>query len=259
MKQFKIPASIILAQAALESSWGTSKLATKGHNHFGIKCHEWSGERLYHNDDQKGECFRKYRSAEDSFQDHSLFLSGRERYSSLFQLGTTDYRGWAEALQKAGYATNPNYSSLLIGIIERYSLSRYDSPETLYNRDESPKSVQTITLKREVYTNNGVHYIIATPYDTFSSLAEEFSLFSNELYRFNNLAKGAQIEDKMIIYLERKKRRAAKGIKSHRVEKESTIWEVSQLYAIRLNSLKRLNSIKSEAPLIEGEILKLSR
>ena len=127
MNQFGIPASITLAQGILESGNGGSRLATEGNNHFGIKCHtNWNGETIIEDDDEKGECFRKYSEVEDSYRDHSLFLSDRNRYSFLFKYEKTNYKKWAKGLKKAGYATNPKYSTLLIDLIEKYDLNQYD-------------------------------------------------------------------------------------------------------------------------------------
>ena len=123
-----VPASITLAQGMLESGNGRSELAQKSNNHFGIKCHNnWSGERVYHDDDAKGECFRKYSHPYQSYRDHSDFLRYRDRYKFLFDLKTTDYKGWAYGLKQAGYATDPNYATKLIKIIEDYKLYQYDT------------------------------------------------------------------------------------------------------------------------------------
>lgn len=128
MKLFNIPASITLSQGILESSNGESILATKANNHFGIKCHSsWEGDRVFHDDDEKGECFRKYNTVEDSYRDHSLFLANSSRYSFLFDIPIENYKSWAKGLKKAGYATNPKYSKLLINIIKRYNLDQYDN------------------------------------------------------------------------------------------------------------------------------------
>ncbi len=127
MRRYHIPASITLAQGVLESGNGESRLAVEGNNHFGIKCHDnWNGETINDDDDEKGECFRKYDKAADSYRDHSLFLTERERYTSLFSLSSTNYKAWAKGLKKAGYATNPKYSNLLIDLIHKYDLSRFD-------------------------------------------------------------------------------------------------------------------------------------
>lgn len=127
METYNIPASITLAQAILESGSGESRLALKGNNHFGIKCHNnWDGDTIIEDDDEQGECFRKYLKPSDSYKDHSLFLANRTRYKSLFSLHTQNYKGWAKGLKKAGYATNPEYASLLIDLIEKYDLTRFD-------------------------------------------------------------------------------------------------------------------------------------
>ena len=128
MNRHNIPASITLAQGILESGSGESRLATEGNNHFGIKCQDnWNGETIIEDDDEKGECFRKYSKAVDSYRDHSLFLTQRERYLFLFEYKNTAYKMWAEGLKKAGYATNPEYPTLLINLIEKYDLTRFDN------------------------------------------------------------------------------------------------------------------------------------
>lgn len=127
MREYKIPASITLAQGILESGSGNSSLAKKANNHFGIKCHsDWKGKTYYQDDDAKDECFRSYKKAEDSYRDHSLFLTEHSRYAFLFDLKITDYKGWARGLKSAGYATNPKYPQLLINLIESYNLTQYD-------------------------------------------------------------------------------------------------------------------------------------
>ena len=127
MHKYSVPASITLAQGILESGNGRSQLASKSNNHFGIKCHTgWKGAKVYHDDDEKGECFRKYKYVESSYEDHSQFLSNRRRYASLFTLRKTDYKGWSKGLKKAGYATDKNYPKKLIKIIETYKLYEFD-------------------------------------------------------------------------------------------------------------------------------------
>ena len=127
MRFFKIPASITLAQGILESGYGEGTLAKKANNHFGIKCHKgWKGKSITHDDDEEDECFRSYKNPLRSYRDHSLFLVDRERYSSLFTLNRKDYKGWAEGLKAAGYATDPKYADKLISLIERFNLTRFD-------------------------------------------------------------------------------------------------------------------------------------
>ncbi len=126
MLQYGIPASITLAQGILESGAGNGELTRKGNNHFGIKCHDWTGDRVYHDDDELQECFRKYTDPKYSYRDHSLFLTTRSRYAELFKLKKDDYEGWAKGLRKAGYATDPKYPEKLISLIERFDLKKYD-------------------------------------------------------------------------------------------------------------------------------------
>ncbi len=145
MHKYKVPASITLAQGILESGNGRSQLASKSNNHFGIKCHTgWKGAKVYHDDDEKGECFRKYKYVESSYEDHSQFLSGRRRYASLFALRKTDYKGWSKGLKKAGYATDKNYPKKLIKIIETYELYEFDKI-----REKDLKRVKKETSKTE--------------------------------------------------------------------------------------------------------------
>ena len=150
MHKTKIPASIILAQACLESSDGNSALARKANNHFGIKCHDgWKGKKFKQDDDERNECFRKYEKAVDSFTDHSNFLRSRTRYASLFDLPISDYKGWAHGLKAAGYATNPKYAQLLINIIEEYELYKYDSAGSPKSERKSYKELKEEKLLRK--------------------------------------------------------------------------------------------------------------
>lgn len=140
MQLFGIPASITLAQGILESGSGRGRLATQANNHFGIKCHDWTGPRIFHDDDTEQECFRKYDNPNQSYRDHSLFLANRRRYENLFRYNSNDYKSWAKGLKKAGYATDPKYAHKLIALIERYELYRYDKKnkinKTQYEFDE---------------------------------------------------------------------------------------------------------------------------
>ena len=152
MHKHKIPASIILAQACLESSDGNSPLARKANNHFGIKCHDgWKGKKFRQDDDERNECFRKYEKAVDSFTDHSNFLCSRTRYASLFDLPISDYKGWAHGLKAAGYATNPKYAQLLINIIEEYKLYKYDSmqPAKSHKKNFAQRKEEKLLYKKE--------------------------------------------------------------------------------------------------------------
>jgi len=151
MQRSGVPASIKLAQGILESGAGSSTLARASHNHFGIKCKSgWTGERVFHDDDEKGECFRKYTNPEESYRDHSDFLRNQPRYASLFALDPTDYRGWAQGLKQAGYATNPRYPDLLVQYIETYRLDEItrDVVAGRIGPDRSPRPSETLALTR---------------------------------------------------------------------------------------------------------------
>lgn len=183
MHENKIPASITLAQGILESGRGRSELAMKSNNHFGIKCHTgWQGQRVYHDDDEKGECFRKYKYVETSFDDHSKFLTQRRRYAFLFSYGTKDYRKWAKGLRKAGYATDKKYPNKLIKIIEDYKLYEFDDVKKKNFKYEKPKrekkTKETITTSKSYKVKKG---------DTLYSISRRFGLSVSELKALNGL------------------------------------------------------------------------
>ena len=175
MRKSKIPASITLAQGILESGSGNGRLAIKANNHFGIKCHNWNGEKIYHDDDESQECFRKYKKAESSYKDHSEFLVGRKRYSKLFLLKLTDYKGWAKGLRAAGYATDPRYPQKLISLIERYKLYNFDK--------------KVLNTKQEVTaidTDTGISHKVIKG-DTLYGLSKKYNISIEELKANNNL------------------------------------------------------------------------
>lgn len=180
MIAYKIPASITLAQGILESNSGRSRLSVKGNNHFGIKCHKsWKGKRMYHDDDARQECFRKYEHPLTSFRDHSLFLFGRKRYANLFELRKKDYKGWSKGLKKAGYATDPRYPKKLITLIETYELDKYD------DFDESFLYSGKVMKKKE--NNTKAKYVIVAKGDTLYSLARNNNLTVDKLKWLNGL------------------------------------------------------------------------
>ncbi|MBE9489709.1 MAG: glucosaminidase domain-containing protein [Bacteroidetes bacterium] len=172
MRAYKIPASITLAQGILESGSGKGTLAVKANNHFGIKCHDWKGKKIYHDDDRKQECFRKYKSSETSFKDHSEFLAKRKRYASLFKLRKNDYKAWAKGLRQAGYATDKKYPQKLISLIERYELYQYDK-EVLGKR------------YKEIKIENITHKVVKG--DTLYSISKRYSITVATLQNINNL------------------------------------------------------------------------
>ena len=188
MHKYDIPASITLAQGILESGNGRSQLASKSNNHFGIKCHTgWKGQKVYHDDDEKGECFRKYKFVETSYKDHSEFLSGRRRYANLFKLRKSDYKGWAKGLKKAGYATDKNYPKKLIKIIETYELYEFDKI-----REKDLKRVKKETSKTErkpkIKTKKRVKkYYEVKKGDTLYSIARKYETSVTKLKKVNAL------------------------------------------------------------------------
>jgi len=268
MARVGIPASITLAQGCLESNNGNSTLAVKGNNHFGIKCHDWTGRKVYHDDDRKNECFRSYRSAYDSYMDHSEFLSTRGRYSSLFELNPHDYRGWAKGLKKAGYATANNYSSLLIKIIEDNELFKYDLLVLEGRFGDNMAKDNEVTVerpehgyhtKREILMNNNIEYIVTEPGDTPESLRDELDLYKKELFKYNNLYQGVKLEPGQIIYLQPKRRKAAPGNEIHIVVEGQTMYDISQMYGVKLKHLYRLNRMMEGEQPIEGSSIYLRK
>ena len=201
MHKYDIPASITLAQGILESGNGRSQLASKSNNHFGIKCHVgWKGQKVYHDDDEKGECFRKYKFVETSYKDHSEFLSGRRRYANLFKLRKSDYKGWAKGLKKAGYATDKNYPKKLIKIIETYELYEFDKI-----REKDLKRVKKETSKTErkpkIKTKKRVKkYYEVKKGDTLYSIARKYETSVTKLKKVNALTGNTlSIGQKLII------------------------------------------------------------
>lgn len=185
MTLYNIPASITLAQGILESASGKGRLSVEANNHFGIKCHTWTGAKIYHDDDKKGECFRKYNSPKYSFRDHSLFLTSRKRYAGLFDLKVSDYRAWARGLKTAGYATDRKYPQKLIGLIERYELYKYD--DEVLGRNPSERKIEE---KVDTQTTKSVHVVVKG--DTLYNISKRYNLTVQELQNLNNI-KGTNI------------------------------------------------------------------
>lgn len=188
MKAYGIPASITLAQGLLESGLGKGDLAVKTNNHFGIKCHKgWQGDYDFHDDDEKGECFRKYNHPMYSYRDHSEFLSNRARYAFLFDYSARDYKRWAKGLRQAGYATDKRYPQKLIYLIEKHHLNKFDKGVTLNS------SIANVTPKQYV---NKVHVVIKG--DTLYSISRKYFISVKEIKKMNkmssnNLAIGQQL------------------------------------------------------------------
>ncbi|MFQ3181361.1 MAG: flagellum-specific peptidoglycan hydrolase FlgJ [Polaribacter sp.] len=187
MYEYKIPASITLAQGILESGNGKSGLALKSNNHFGIKCHsQWTGERVYHDDDEKGECFRKYQYPETSYNDHSLFLSQRARYAFLFDYNIRNYKKWAYGLRRAGYATDRKYPSKLLKIIKEYQLYEFDKINKGKYTREIKKLNKGANFKKLVVAKKGNLYQVKKG-DTLYSISRKYSISVANLKDINNL------------------------------------------------------------------------
>lgn len=252
MLKFKIPASITLAQGLLESGAGYSELATKGNNHFGIKCHGWTGRKTYHDDDEAQECFRAYNNVYESYEDHSLLLSRQPRYRSLFSLDGDDYKGWAHGLKKCGYATSPTYAQKLIGIIELYKLQQYDKAKK-YDRfmesrtyKDSPSAKGGILHPIHRYNKN--YYIVVKQGDTFRSLGKELSLSYRKIAKYNERNKRDKLVVGETIYLKKKQKKADKTYKNrpHTVKPGESMYSIAQYYGMRVKSLYKKNGLSPD-------------
>jgi hypothetical protein len=275
MKRTGVPASITLAQGMIESDYGRSSLAIKAKNHFGIKCHtDWTGAKFFQDDDKRNECFRKYSHQEESFRDHSNFLVSGTRYASLFNLDPTDYKSWARGLKKAGYATNPDYAEMLIRKIEEYGLYNYDNfsaadargikiiaqkKDNLENEAEDSASIRGDDNSTEVkgysriFVRNRIYYIIVKDGDTFESLLEEFQLLRFELQKYNELPAVFKIVPGQILYLQPKRNKADVGNDYHTVKGGETMYQISQLYGIKIMKLFEMNRMTPGTEPVTGQ------
>lgn len=253
MKKYGIPASITLAQGLLESDAGRSMLAVEGNNHFGIKCHsDWTGKKMYHDDDRRDDCFRVYRNVEGSFEDHSLFLTTHSRYAFLFDLKPTDYVGWARGLKKAGYATNPAYAEKLIEIIERYNLDMYDKGGKF-----KKENAAAVGFAHQPYISNSLLYVRMGEGESLKEIAKEFDMTRMRLRRYNEINREYVPEPGSVIYLERKKGKADKQYQLHTVQSGESLWSISQLYGVRLKALMRRNGLDENSAIQVGQILEV--
>ncbi len=274
-----VPASITLAQGIHETEAGRSKLVLKSNNHFGIKCKaEWRGESVSHDDDARGECFRKYADPFDSYKDHSDFLKTRAHYSSLFKLEPTDYEGWAHGLKKAGYATNPKYAQVLIKLIRDYNLQDYTlialgekdpeenedalvtskseveksisvpDPEVIKKQNNYPQGVFKINRTNVVFIAKGTSYIV---------VANEHDIPLARLFDFNDLTEKEISETDHLLYLQRKRKQGTNEL--HTVVSGESLWDIAQEEGLRLQSLLEYNFLKFGMQPQEGETLHLQR
>lgn len=288
MRDHKIPASITLAQGILESGAGNSALAREAKNHFGIKCHKgWTGKTYIMDDDEKDECFRKYKNAEESFVDHSEFLTSRNRYAGLFELDIMDYRAWAKGLKAAGYATNPKYAQLLIERITLYELDKYDKIAMgLMTEDEakeeslsdeelqelefllelaySPADRSVFELvdmteeKRFIYENNKVRFVFAKEGETPEKMAKAFGIRLKKFCRYNLITRPDEVvfHSGDVVYLEALRKRNWKA-KSHIVAEGETIRDLALRYAVRPEKIIKKNKLQPNARLKKGQKIKL--
>lgn len=252
---YGIPASITLAQGLLESAAGRSTLATKGNNHFGIKCHkEWVGDTLLRSDDAPNECFRAYADASESFHDHSRFLK-RKRYAPLFALDPGDYAGWAETLRACGYATDPNYAQRLVTIIERYALYLFDSEAGRLAEENADYIMSMLSASHPVRRGRGLHYVIAAPGDTYATIAKELGIPVKKLLAYNDVRKDGPIKDWEEVYLQEKCDEAAEGLTRATIGEGETMHSLSQRFGIKLSRLLELNPGVKDRP---GTTLRLT-
>ena len=284
MERYGIPASITMAQGILESDSGNSHLSKSSNNHFGIKCKKsWTGDKVYHDDDAKGECFRAYPSVEASYQDHADFLDQSPRYDSLFIYQSDDYRSWARGLKAAGYATTPDYAERLVKIIESmklylldkenggkmYSAAKNATANTeawfesnIATSDEqiNPNAFRVTVNSHKgygVYRTNHTFYVVAKEGDTFESVGNTFDISPKMLRKFNDVAKDATLAKGNIVYIERKKTQWQGNMMQHKVVRDENLYSISQSYGIRLKSLIKLNNMRAGEDVKKGDIIRL--
>jgi LysM repeat protein len=289
----KIPASITLAQGILESGDGNSRLAREGNNHFGIKCHnDWQGKTLHEDDETKGECFRKYDNARESFEDHSAFLQ-RKRYETLFALPVDDYKGWCKGLKQCGYATNPKYPELLLKIIDEFALHQYDEIGKQYIKDkkiparsggkdtapvatnnaakpkgkgkhggnknaDDDRTTITISNNREIALSaNRIKYTVVKEGETLKAIAEALDMNEGQLKRYNDLSTNAQLKAGQILYTQPKRNKAKQATCT--VKKGDSLWSISQEFGVKMSRIKTYNTLEEGAMLKAGQELKLRK
>jgi LysM repeat protein len=296
MSEYKIPASITIAQGIFESACGKSRLATEGNNHFGIKCHsEWTGDTILIDDDELQECFRRYASVSESYNDHSLFLTSRKRYSNLFELDIMDYKSWARTLKQDGYATNPQYADRLISLIERFNIARLD---TLYQQrygdstllaqnrpteQTSKPAAQTASQSstdtqgtkvftaigsefpsdqspftyRKVFKNNNTYFVIAEKGDTYEKIAQDILVISDNLRKFNDASATDEPMENEIVYVEAKAR--SNPMRIHTVQAGETLRYISQRYGVQLRYILKYNMLEENSVIHPGDQILLRR
>lgn len=284
MERYGIPASITMAQGILESDAGNSPLSLSSNNHFGIKCKKnWTGRKVYHDDDAKGECFRAYPSVEASYQDHAEFLDSSPRYDSLFAYPANDYRSWARGLKAAGYATAPDYAQRLVAIIEKYKLYLLDQQDgdAVYSSGKYAKenaewfarhsisSNEDIVLHDpfnvtinahkgyNIYRVNQTCYVLAKEGDSYASLSKIFAISEQNLRKFNDVNRHKTLRTGDIVFIERKKDSWQGELLLHAARSGESLHSISQSYGIRLRRLARLNRLRPSAPITAEQTIRL--
>lgn len=269
-KEHGIPASIILSQGLLESGAGLSSFAIESNNHFGIKCNDWTGDKIYRDDDVKNECFRKYNQVLDSYEDHAQFLKKRPRYSFLFELDPGDYEGWAHGLKKAGYATDPTYAFKLISLIEVYDLHRFDidpnamgsnskTDRMIMKQNESRGSIGSVSpfTSHVVVKVNGVKFVTIQPGDTYATIADEFRITEERIRKYNEVNSTVILHPGDRVFIDAKKKKAPKNCESHTVGEGESAHSISQDYGITIESIYKINKIPFTKGVVLGQVLKL--
>jgi len=284
-----VPASITLAQGILESRDGNSRLAKEGNNHFGIKCHsDWDGKRIFEDDETRNECFRQYKNARESFDDHSNFLK-KPRYSKLFELDPDDYEGWAKGLRDCGYATNPDYAKLLIRIIEENDLEQYDkegmeyaknnevparddrAPQVNLPSQETPKNKkrhrqiedgarQEIDISNNyeiLLSENNIKYVIVKEGETKESIARDIDLNVWIVNKFNDFASSTVVQPGDIVYLQPKRSKSQQ--ETYTVQEGDTWFGISQKLGLKLKQLYKVNASDANETLTPGVAIRLKR
>lgn len=250
MRKYGVPASITLAQGMLESAYGSSYLAVVANNHFGIKAYRinWTGDKVYCDDDAEDEPFCKFKSVLAGYEYHSTFLRDNSRYAPLFKLDIRDYEAWALGLKSCGYATNPNYAKLLIDLIEKNHLDYYD---VLDKRVSANAHKLYVTAE-----HHGLKYVRCIEGDDLSAIAHEFGIAERRLRYYNDLQRGPVLKQNDIIYLQKKKRKAPEGFETHVVKSGESLHSISQLYGVKVTSLMKRNHLVS-ATVHQGQVLQL--
>ena len=265
MNEYHIPASITLAQGLLESNAGRSRLAREANNHFGIKVGgSWTGPYIVQSDDAPNDRFRKYKSARESYVDHSKFLQGK-RYQGLYRLGKTDYRAWARGLKAAGYATSPTYADALIRLIEMYNLNQFDTGKYRSQKTTAIKQASAVPgndffNRHVVYKGNKNYFIIVEVGDDMATISRNTGVSLRKLYNYNDLPRDYAPTAGDVIYLQKKRKCASREFRKnpiHIVEVNQSLFDIAQLYGIRLESLCKLNGWDEPQAVQVGDILRI--